>query len=116
MTRLHSGNNNENRIFTPAADVWSFSLLMWNIYTYGETPFQGEYPRLNIPQLVANLSRNVEVVLDNSLIRDNMRPNLGVLENEYDECFCDITKIIKTGWSSQPGDRGLISKHAEDLM
>lgn len=30
----------QNRVLTSKSDVYSFGMLLWEIYTFGETPFQ----------------------------------------------------------------------------
>ena len=89
---------------------------MWNIYTYGETPFQGKHPNLNIPTLVESLTRELEQVLHYHLVIKNERPNTQCLVAEYDPSFHDIIRIIEKAWSSEPDNRGLISEHADALM
>lgn len=30
----------QHRILNTKSDVWSFGIFLWELYTYGETPFQ----------------------------------------------------------------------------
>lgn len=34
----------QNKQLTSKSDVWSFGILLWELFTYGETPFQNIEP------------------------------------------------------------------------
>ena len=31
----------QDRIFTSATDIWSFGVVIWEIFNFGQTPYQG---------------------------------------------------------------------------
>ena len=37
--RWMSIETHEARVFTTASDVWSFGIVMWEIFTFGMTPY-----------------------------------------------------------------------------
>ncbi|GAV08806.1 hypothetical protein RvY_18447 [Ramazzottius varieornatus] len=43
-------------VFTPASDIWSFGVLMWEITSLGETPY-AEYDAADMEQVLANTLR-----------------------------------------------------------
>lgn len=43
-------------IFTPASDVWSYGVVLWEILCFGEQPYRGKSDQ-EVKHLIANCER-----------------------------------------------------------
>ncbi|VDK23384.1 unnamed protein product [Taenia asiatica] len=70
------------RIFTHKSDVWSFGVMLWELYSYGRLP----YPRLMTSQVLAHLEA-------------------GERMEAPQDCPKEIYSLMLETWASEPRDR-----------
>ncbi|XP_038066662.1 phosphatidylinositol phosphatase PTPRQ-like [Patiria miniata] len=80
------------RVYQSKSDVWSFGILLWEIVTYGSTPYAG----------IESMSL-VERLLD------------GYRMPKPDNCADEIYDVMLKCWQQQPSDRPSFSKLVEIL-
>ena len=50
-------------LFTPASDIWSYGVLLYEMITFGSFPFQGEFKVLIIPSTINSLVKALDISL-----------------------------------------------------
>jgi megakaryocyte-associated tyrosine kinase len=71
-----------NRNFSHKSDVWSFGILLWEIFSYGRTP----YPKISFECIEKYLMNGERLKIP-------------------DNCNSEITQIITSCWKFKPIDR-----------
>eukprot|EP00106_Octopus_bimaculoides_P012779 XP_014780221.1 PREDICTED: tyrosine-protein kinase csk-1-like isoform X1 [Octopus bimaculoides] len=79
-----------DRVFTCKCDVWSFGVLLWEIFSFGKTPYPG-VPASNI----------------RDFIEEGNRMNIP------DECPSRLQSIIQLTWELNPANRPTFKKLLE---
>ena len=72
----------EYKQFSTASDVWSYGILLWEMFNPTEIP----YPNFDDVQLTAKLARGYTMPVP-------------------DQCPSNIAKIMKSCWKFKPSDR-----------
>lgn len=70
------------KVFGLTSDVWSFSIFLWELFSYGRTP----YPRIPMQTIEAYL-------------------NKGNRMNLPEQCPEQIGRVIKSCWRLKPNER-----------
>ncbi|XP_065905859.1 muscle, skeletal receptor tyrosine-protein kinase-like isoform X2 [Dysidea avara] len=73
--------------FTMATDVWSFGIVMWEVFTYGQQPYVG----LTNEEVISSVTK-----------QGTLEPPTG--------CPPQVTKVMTQCWSQSPGSRPNVSK------
>ncbi|XP_065905864.1 muscle, skeletal receptor tyrosine protein kinase-like isoform X2 [Dysidea avara] len=73
--------------FTMATDVWSFGVVMWEVFTYGQQPYVG----LTDEEVIASVTK-----------QETLEPPTG--------CPLQVKKVMTQCWSQSPGSRSNFSK------
>jgi c-src tyrosine kinase len=68
--------------FTNKSDMWSFGILLWEIYSFGRVP----YPRIPLADVVMHVER-------------------GYRMEAPDGCPKEIYDIMRQAWELEPSDR-----------
>ncbi|XP_029633373.1 tyrosine-protein kinase CSK isoform X2 [Octopus sinensis] len=71
-------------VFTSKSDVWSFGILLWEIYSFGRVP----YPRIPLAEVVRHVER-------------------GYRMETPDGCPPEIYRIMRHTWDMEPNHRPL---------
>lgn len=82
----------QNGTFSPYTDVWSFGVLLWEVFTFGARPY-------------ADLT-NAEVVLQ--VLNHNLLPR-------PDKCPETVYKVMEKSWSKVPSERPWFSSVKQEL-
>ncbi|XP_046546473.1 tyrosine-protein kinase CSK-like [Haliotis rubra] len=78
--------------FTNKSDMWSFGILLWEIYSFGRVP----YPRIPLADVVVHVERGYRM--------------------EAPECCPpEVYTIMKKAWALKPEDRPTFHKVLEEL-
>lgn len=72
----------QKKVFSTKSDVWSFGILLWEIYTFGRNP----YPRIPLDQVLTKVLQNYRMEMP-----DNCPPN--------------VYNLMKQCWYPEPGKR-----------
>ncbi|CAJ0572855.1 unnamed protein product, partial [Mesorhabditis spiculigera] len=79
--------------FSTKSDVWSFAVLLWEIFSFGRVP----YPRIPIQDVVRHIER-------------------GYRMEAPEGCPNEITRLMTKAWSLQPQDRPSFGQMAAELQ
>eukprot|EP01136_Pigoraptor_vietnamica_P036424 Opistho-1_new@102984 len=72
----------ESNVFTHASDVWSFAVVLWELYSYGRTP----YPRMGPAEVVAHVKG-------------------GYRMDAPDGCPAPVYAVMRSCWQAAPEQR-----------
>ncbi|XP_065836431.1 tyrosine-protein kinase CSK-like [Oscarella lobularis] len=78
--------------FTSKSDVWSYGILLWELYSYGRVP----YPRVRLDDVVQTVER-------------------GYRMDAPDGCPEEIYSVMRKCWQFEPKDRPPFEKIKEEL-
>lgn len=64
----------QNRVMTSKSDVWSFGILLWELYSFGETPYRD----IEIYQLKRHI-QNGQTMEKPPYANDNMYASMNII-------------------------------------
>jgi serine/threonine protein kinase len=76
----------ENRVFTTKSDVWSYGVVLWELFTYGHTP----YPDVHLGQ-------SYEAII--SYLKEGNRMA------QPDSCADSFYELMQKCWTLDPDER-----------
>jgi c-src tyrosine kinase len=82
----------ESGEFSNKSDVWSFGILMWEVYSFGRVP----YPRVPVNDVMAHIKRGGRLELP-------------------ENCPPEVYSIMKSCWRENPEDRPKFSEIKKEL-
>ena len=88
--------------FTIATDAWSFGVLMWEVFTYGEQPYVG----MSNEEVIKFITKQ------GTLEPPSGCPQkvTGLMISVLDHVILQVTKMMTQCWSQSPGRRPSFSK------
>ncbi|CAD6194725.1 unnamed protein product [Caenorhabditis auriculariae] len=82
-----------NSLFTTKSDVWSFGILLWEIFSFGRIP----YPRIPIQDVVRHIER-------------------GYRMEAPEGCPPEVVRVMNDAWALAPNDRPPFGQMLQRLM
>ena len=105
----------QTRRVTSECDVWSFGILVWELFSLGEVPYKGELTRMCSQVSPKPPSARLKDLLVDSTAGFLSALHSGVRASPPDSCPSEVAGVMTSCWDMDPADRPSFAELAQRM-